>query len=92
MIHVTRQLAFELAPAVRVNGIAPGLVRTELARGLWEGNEEQIARHIPLGRIGEVNDIAPLALLLVSDAGSWITGQTYVVDGGTTTQPSGGVG
>ena len=92
VIHVTRQLAFELAPAVRVNGIAPGLVRTELARGLWEGNEEQIARHIPLGRIGEVDDIAPLALLLVSDAGSWITGQTYVVDGGTTNQPSGGVG
>jgi NAD(P)-dependent dehydrogenase (short-subunit alcohol dehydrogenase family) len=92
VVHLTKQLAFELAPTVRVNGIAPGLVRTELARGLWEGNEERIERHIPLRRIGEVDDIAPLALLLVSDAGSWITGQTMVIDGGTTTQPSGGVG
>jgi NAD(P)-dependent dehydrogenase (short-subunit alcohol dehydrogenase family) len=92
VVHLTRQLAYELAPTVRVNGIAPGLVRTELARGLWEHHEEQIARHIPLRRIGEVADIAPLALLLVSDAGSWITGQTIVIDGGTTTQPSGGVG
>ncbi|HUD69114.1 MAG TPA: SDR family oxidoreductase [Acidimicrobiales bacterium] len=92
VVHLTRQLAYELAPTVRVNGIAPGLVRTELARGLWEHNEERFARHIPLRRIGEVGDIAPLALLLVSDAGSWITGQTIVIDGGTTTQPSGGVG
>jgi NAD(P)-dependent dehydrogenase (short-subunit alcohol dehydrogenase family) len=92
VVHLTRQLAYELAPTVRVNGIAPGLVRTELARGLWEHNEERIARHVPLRRIGEVDDIAPLALLLVSDAGSWITGQTIVIDGGTTNQPSGGVG
>jgi len=92
VIHLTKQLAYELAPRVRVNGLAPGLVRTDLARGIWEGNEERVAAHIPLGRIGEVDDLAPLALLLVSDAGAWITGQTYVVDGGTTNQPSGGVG
>jgi NAD(P)-dependent dehydrogenase (short-subunit alcohol dehydrogenase family) len=92
VIHLTRQLAYELAPTVRVNGIAPGLVRTELARGLWEKHEELVAARIPLRRIGEVTDIAPMALLLVSDAGSWITGQVVVVDGGTTTQPSGGVG
>ena len=92
VLHLTRQLAWELAPTVRVNGLAPGLVRTELARGLWEGNEERIARHIPLGRIGEVDDLAPMALLLLSDASAWITGQTIVVDGGTTNQPSGGVG
>jgi len=92
VIHMTRQLAWELAPEVRVNAIAPGLVRTELARGIWEGNEDVLSRHIPLRRIGEVGDISPLALLLVSDAGSWITGQTFVVDGGTTSQPSGGVG
>jgi NAD(P)-dependent dehydrogenase (short-subunit alcohol dehydrogenase family) len=91
VIHLTRQLALELAPTVRVNGLAPGLVRTELARGLWEGNEERIARSLPLGRIGEVDDVAPMALLLVSDAASWITGQTVVVDGGTTTRSSGGV-
>jgi NAD(P)-dependent dehydrogenase (short-subunit alcohol dehydrogenase family) len=92
VIHLTRQLAYELAPTVRVNGIAPGLVRTELARGLWEHHEERVAEHIPLRRIGEVTDIAPVALLLVSDASSWITGQVIVVDGGTTAQPSGGVG
>ncbi len=91
VIHLTRQLALELAPTVRVNGIAPGLVRTELARGLWESNEERIAATLPLGRIGEVDDVAPMALLLVSDAASWITGQTIVIDGGTTTRSSGGV-
>ena len=91
VIHTTRQFAVELAPGVRVNGIAPGLVRTELARGLWEGREAEVSANIPLGRIGEVDDIAPLALLLLSDASSWITGQTFVVDGWTVNQPSGGV-
>lgn len=92
VIHLTRQLSWELAPTVRVNGIAPGIIRTELARAIWEDNEDQVASHIPLGRIGEVEDIAPIALLLLSNAGSWITGQTVVVDGGTSNQPSGGVG
>jgi NAD(P)-dependent dehydrogenase (short-subunit alcohol dehydrogenase family) len=92
VIHLTRQLAFELAPRVRVNGLAPGLVRTELARGLWEGNEARIAERLPLRRIGEVDDVAPIGLFLVSDAASWITGQTIVVDGGTTTRSSGGIG
>jgi NAD(P)-dependent dehydrogenase (short-subunit alcohol dehydrogenase family) len=91
VIHLTRQLAFELAPGVRVNGLAPGIVRTELARGLWEDNEERLARAIPLGRIGEVDDLAPIALLLVSDAATWITGQTFVIDGGSMVRPSGAV-
>jgi NAD(P)-dependent dehydrogenase (short-subunit alcohol dehydrogenase family) len=91
VIHLTRQLAFELAPTVRVNGLAPGLVRTELARGLWEGNEERLAKRIPMRRIGEVDDLAPIALLLCSDAASWITGQTFVVDGGSMIRPSGAV-
>ncbi len=91
VIHLTRQLALELAPTVRVNGLAPGLVRTELARGLWEGNEERVGRHIPMGRIGEVDDVANIGFFLVSDAASWITGETVVVDGGTTTRSSGGV-
>jgi NAD(P)-dependent dehydrogenase (short-subunit alcohol dehydrogenase family) len=92
VIHLTRQLSWELAPRVRVNAIAPGVVRTELSRALWENTENLVAAHIPLRRIGEVDDIAPLALLLLSDAGSWITGQTVVIDGGTSNQPSGGVG
>jgi NAD(P)-dependent dehydrogenase (short-subunit alcohol dehydrogenase family) len=91
VIHLTRQLSFELAPTVRVNAIAPGVVRTELARAIWENREDQVSAHIPLGRIGEVQDIVPMAMLLLSDAGSWITGQTVVIDGGTSNQPSGGV-
>jgi len=92
VIHITKQLSFELAPTVRVNAIAPGLVRTELARGLWETGESAISTHIPLRRLGEPDDIATVALTLVSDASSWMTGQTVVVDGGTINQPTGGVG
>ncbi len=93
VLHITRQLAFELAPDVRVNALAPGLVKTKLAAALWEGpGEQRIAAHIPLRRLGLPDDIATAALFLASDAASWITGQTFVVDGGTTSQPSGGVG
>lgn len=90
-IYLTKQFAMELAPKVRVNAIAPGLVRTELARGLWEEHEEAVSKNIPLGRLGEPEDIASVALALVSDVSSWLTGQTIVVDGGTTNQRSGGV-
>jgi len=92
LIHLTSQLAYELAPGVRVNGIAPGLVKTDLARALWEPHEVRIAAAIPLKRLGEPDDIATAALFLLSDEASWITGQTMVVDGGTTNQPTGGVG
>ncbi len=93
VLHITRQLSFELAPDVRVNALAPGLVKTKLAAALWEGpGEERIAEHIPLRRLGLPDDIATAALFLASEASSWMTGQTLVVDGGTTVQPSGGVG
>jgi NAD(P)-dependent dehydrogenase (short-subunit alcohol dehydrogenase family) len=82
LIHLTRTLAAELAPGVRVNAIAPGLVKTDMARALWEPNEEAIARHMPLKRLGEPADIANAALFLVSDSASWITGTTTVIDGG----------
>jgi NAD(P)-dependent dehydrogenase (short-subunit alcohol dehydrogenase family) len=84
LIHLTRQLAYELAPGVRVNAIAPGLIKTEMARALWEPNEEEWRAAIPLQRLGTPADIADLALFLVSDAGAWITGQVHVVDGGAT--------
>ena len=92
VLHLTRQLALELAPRVRVNALAPGLVRTQFARALWERDEERTAAHIPLQRIGEPDDIAPAALFLASDAASWITGQMLVVDGGSTVAPNGSLG
>jgi NAD(P)-dependent dehydrogenase (short-subunit alcohol dehydrogenase family) len=93
VLHLTRQLSFELAPDVRVNALAPGLVKTKLAAALWEGpGEDRIARNIPLRRLGVPDDVATAALFLASDAASWVTGETLVVDGGTTAQPSGGVG
>jgi 3-oxoacyl-[acyl-carrier protein] reductase len=83
LIHLTRQLAQELAPRVRVNAIAPALVKTDMARALWEPNEEAMARGHALGRLGEPDDIASGALFLVSEAASWITGEVLVVDGGS---------
>lgn len=88
VIHLTRQFAMELAPSVRVNAIAPGLVKTQLARALWEENEASIAKAMPLGRLGEPEDIASAAVFLAGDTASWMTGQTLVVDGGATVRPT----
>ncbi len=84
LLHLTRQLAAELGPAgVRVNALAPGLVKTDFSRVLWEdGRGEEVAKAYPLKRLGEVDDIAGAALYLAADTGSWITGQTIVLDGG----------
>ena len=82
LTHLTRQLAQELAPAVRVNAIAPGLVKTDMARALWEPNEGAIARAHALGRLGVPDDIAAGALFLLSDASAWMTGEVLVIDGG----------
>ncbi len=82
LIHQTKTLAKELAPQVRVNAIAPGLVKTDMARALWERNEEAVAQVVPVKRLGEPADIAAGALFLASDAGSWICGHTLVIDGG----------
>jgi NAD(P)-dependent dehydrogenase (short-subunit alcohol dehydrogenase family) len=85
--QLARNLAIELGPHnVRINCIAPGLVRTDFARALWE-NPDMLRRsnaRTPLGRIGEPDEIAGAAVLLVSPAGSFMTGQTIVVDGGAT--------
>ena len=82
LVHLTKQLAGELSPGVRVNAVLPGLVKTDMARGLWERGEEAIAAHVPLKRLGVPEDIAQAATFLCSDAASWITGSTLVVDGG----------
>ena len=86
-MQLVRNLAAELSPHnIRVNGIAPGLVKTDFARALWE-NPENLARTegaTPLRRIGEPVDIAGIAVYLASQAGAWTTGQTVVIDGGVT--------
>jgi len=83
LIHLTKQLAAELGPKVRVNAIAPGLIKTDFARVLWEGDRgSEVAKSYPLERLGEVDDIAAAALYLAAQTGSWITGHTLVLDGG----------
>jgi NAD(P)-dependent dehydrogenase (short-subunit alcohol dehydrogenase family) len=88
VIHLTRQFAQELAPRVRVNAVAPGVVRTQLARGLWENNEDFLKQALPLGRIGEPADVADAITFLAGDRSSWITGQTLVIDGGAAIRSS----
>lgn len=83
LIHLTQQLGAELGPKVRVNAICPGLIKTDFARALWEGDGEAIiSESYPLKRLGETSDIANAAIYLASDASSWITGQHIVLDGG----------
>ena len=82
LIHVTKQLALELSPRVRVNAICPGVVRTRLAEALWKDHEDHLSERTALGRIGEPPDVAAAVAFLVSDQASWITGDTMVIDGG----------
>lgn len=91
VIQMTRQLAYELGPGVRVNGIAPGVVQTDLARRRVDEDGEGLAARLPLRRLGLPDDIAMAALFLASDAASWITGHTVVVDGGALLTPPGGL-
>jgi len=81
VIHLTSQLACELG-MTRVVGIAPGLVKTLFASVLIENVGDKLASALPTKRLGEPQDIANLALFLCSDLASWITGETYVIDGG----------
>jgi 3-oxoacyl-[acyl-carrier protein] reductase len=82
MINLTLQLAHEYAPKVRVNAIAPAVVKTRFALALYEGREAEAAASYPLGRLGVPSDIGGTAAFLTSEQSGWITGQTLVVDGG----------
>lgn len=82
LIHITRHLAVELAPGVRVNAVAPGIVRTRLAEALWKEHEAAVAAGTPLKRIGEPEDVGAAVAFLAGDGASWITGETLVMDGG----------
>ena len=87
LIHLTRQLAGELG-LTRVVGIAPGLVKTDFAAFLVDNFGDRLAAALPTKRLGDPQDIANLATFLASDAASWITGETYVIDGGAGTRSS----
>ncbi|AZP16274.1 3-oxoacyl-[acyl-carrier protein] reductase [Streptomyces sp. TLI_55] len=82
MINLTQQLAHEFAPKVRVNAIAPAVVKTKFAQALYEGREEEAAAAYPLARLGVPSDIGGAAEFLTSEQSAWVTGQTLVVDGG----------
>ncbi|MWB99320.1 SDR family oxidoreductase [Agromyces seonyuensis] len=87
LVNLGIQLAVELAPAVRVNSVAPAVVKTAFARALYEGHEAETAAAYPLGRLGEPADVAGPVAFLLSDDAAWITGQTIVIDGGGSVRP-----
>jgi 3-oxoacyl-[acyl-carrier protein] reductase len=84
LMHLTKQLAFELAPQTRVNAVAPAVVKTKFAAALYEHREEALASRYPLQRLGTPADISGAVAFLLSEDAGWITGQTLVVDGGVT--------
>ncbi|SDP17141.1 NAD(P)-dependent dehydrogenase, short-chain alcohol dehydrogenase family [Nakamurella panacisegetis] len=90
VIHLTAGLAVELGPRIRVNAVAPAVVKTKFAEALYVGREAQVSSQYPLGRLGVPDDVAGAVSFLVSDDASWMTGQTIVLDGGVTL--IGGVG
>jgi len=83
LIQMTQQLAFELSPNVRVNAVAPAVVKTQFARMLYEGREEEAASGYALGRLGLPEDVAAAVAFFASSDAAWITGQTLLIDGGT---------
>jgi NAD(P)-dependent dehydrogenase (short-subunit alcohol dehydrogenase family) len=82
MIRLTEELAWQLGPGIRVNAVAPAVVKTKFAEMLYNADEEAIASRYPMKRLGEPADVATLVAFLASDQASWITGETVRVDGG----------
>lgn len=84
LVTLTLQLAAELAPGIRVNAVAPAVVKTAFARALYEADEAAAGAQYPLKRLGAVEDVAGPVAFLLSDDAAWITGQTLPIDGGAT--------
>ena len=82
--HLTRDLAVELGPGIRVNAVAPAVVKTKFATALYEGREGEVAAAYPLKRLGTPSDIGSVVAFLLSEDAGWLTGQVIVVDGGVT--------
>ncbi|GAA1970442.1 SDR family oxidoreductase [Amycolatopsis minnesotensis] len=82
LIRLTVELATELGPKIRLNAVAPAVVKTSFATALYEGREDEVAAAYPLKRLGVPEDIAGAVAFLLSEESSWITGQTLVLDGG----------
>jgi NAD(P)-dependent dehydrogenase (short-subunit alcohol dehydrogenase family) len=88
LINLTTQLAYELAPKIRVNAVAPAVIKTDFAKALYEGREEQVAAAYPLKRLGIPSDVGGPVAFLLSDDAAWITGQTLLIDGGGSLSPA----
>jgi NAD(P)-dependent dehydrogenase (short-subunit alcohol dehydrogenase family) len=88
VLGLTMQLAAELSPGVRVNAVAPAVVKTRFAAALYEADEAAAAAGYPLGRLGEPADIGAAVAFLASADAAWITGQTLVIDGGLSLRAS----
>jgi NAD(P)-dependent dehydrogenase (short-subunit alcohol dehydrogenase family) len=82
LIHLTEVLATELAPNVRVNAVAPAVVKTRFAAALYEGREDEVTRAYPLQRLGAPQDVASVVSFLLSADADWVTGHTVTIDGG----------
>lgn len=84
LLHLTEELAVELGPGIRVNAVAPAVVKTDFAKALYEGREDKASRGYAMKRLGEPEDIAGAVAYLLSDDAAWTTGHTMVLDGGAT--------
>jgi NAD(P)-dependent dehydrogenase (short-subunit alcohol dehydrogenase family) len=82
VINLTTQLAVELGPTIRVNAVAPAVVKTRFAGALYEGREAEVAAEYPVGRLGTPEDVGEAAAYLLGQEAGWVTGQTLVLDGG----------
>ena len=80
--HLTKELAVELGPRVRVNAVAPAVIKTKFAAALYEGREEEEAARYALKRLGSPEDVAGVVAFLLSDDAAWMTGQILLIDGG----------